>query len=146
MRRSVARVVNVAGQLAMVAIGAYLGLQAEQWREDRSKAALARATLRNFRDEIAANRAAIAAVHPYHDSVTAGLNRVFQSQMRAPRAINLVEVTTRSGFNGTNTADLQTTAYDLAVATQALGELPPDLSVRLARLYTRQRALAAFQN
>ena len=145
MRRSVERVANVAGQLAMIAVGAYLGLQAEQWREDRSKAALARATVQNFRDEIRTNRAEVAGLVPYQDSVSRGLHRVFNAQFRSQRSMALVDVLTGAGFNGVHLADFQTTAYELAVATQALGELPPPLGLRIARLYTEQRSLSGFQ-
>jgi hypothetical protein len=144
--RSLDRIASVAGQLAMIAVGAYLGLQAEQWRENRGKAALARTTVRNFREEIAANRAAAVRGQRYHDSASAGLHRVFADQMRTGRRMTLVEVVQASGYDGTQTADFQTTAYELAVATQALGELPPALGFQLARVYTRQRSIAAFQD
>ena len=144
MRGSVGRVANVAGQLAMIAVGAYLGLQAEQWREDRSKAALARATLRNFRDEIAANRATVERVRPYHDTVVAALDAAFLRHLRDANALPMRTFGAETRFGGTRTPELQTTAYELAVSTQALGELPPALALRLARVYTRQRALQGY--
>ena len=49
-------------------------------------------------------------------------------------------------FGGTRTPALQTTAYELAVSTQALGELPPALAFRLSGVYTRQRALESYEN
>ncbi len=121
----------------MIAVGAYLGLQAEQWREGRSKAALARATLRNFRDEIAVHRATVVRALPYHDTVVTALDTAFVRDLgdRGPLPMQSFGVETR--FAGTRTAERQTTAYELAVSTQAPGEMPPALALRLARIHTR---------
>jgi hypothetical protein len=140
------RALAAAGQLALVAVGVYLGLRADEWRDARQKSVLARRTLGNFRDEVAANRDGVRRAHPYHDSVSVGLSRLFAEQLRTGRRLNLIQVTTESGYDGFHTVDFQSTAYDLALATQALGELPPALGLRLARLYTRQRSLATFQD
>lgn len=146
MPRPLERAAALAGQLVLIAVGAYLGLQAEQWREDRAKAALGRSALRNFRDELAANRASLLRVRSYHDAAAAGLGRVFDDQLRTGRRLDLFDVARASGFNGTQSVTLQTTAYDLAVATQALAEVPPGLGLRIARAYTRQRALADYES
>ena len=133
-------------ELLMICVGVFLGLQVDQWREGRAKAELAHRTLANFRDEITANRAAIAEILPYHHATEGSLQRVVNQQFKTGAHMTLVDMLKATGWDGTKTRDLQTTAYDLAVATQALGELPPDLGLRVARLYTRQRALATFQD
>lgn len=140
------RAAAVAGQLVMIAVGAYLGLQAEQWREDREQARRAERALRTFREEIAGNRARFAAVLPYHRWVADSLRAGFTRTLTDRRPLPIMRLVRETGYNGTQTVDPQTTAYDLAVATQALGELPPALSYQLARVYTRQRALAAYQD
>lgn len=133
-------------ELLMICVGVFLGLQVDQWREGRTKTELARRTLMNFRDEMAANRAALAGVLPYHRAISDSLHRAFQQQFRTGQRVTLVDVSRSTGYDGTKLQDLQTTAYDLAIATQALGELPPELGLRLARVYTRQRSFTAYSD
>ena len=146
MPNVVGRAAAVAGQLAMIAVGAYLGLQAEQWREDRQQARRAERSLRTFRDEIAGNRARFAAALPYHRRMGDSLRAGFERTLTDARPLPIMRLVKETTFNGTQTVDPQTTAYDLAVATQALGELPAALSFQLSRVYNRQRALAAYQD
>lgn len=133
-------------ELLMICVGVFLGLQVDQWREGRAKAELAHRTLANFRDEITANRAAIAGVLLYHHAMDDSLRRLVNRRYASGARTTFADVFQRTGYDGSKTRDLQTTAYDLAIATQALGELPPDLGLRVARVYTRQRALSTFQD
>ena len=146
MPNALDRAAAVAGQLVMIAVGAYLGLQAEQWREDRQQARRAERSLQAFREEIAGNRALFAAKLPYHRTIADSLHHAFDRVLADARPLTIVRLVEETTYNGTQTVDPQTTAYDLAVATQSLGELPAALSFQLARVYNRQRALAAYQD
>ena len=72
-------VLRVLVEVVLIATGVFLGLAGDAWREREQKREAARASLRRFRTEIAANRAAVAAVRDYHvtrlASVTAYLNK-----------------------------------------------------------------------
>ena len=53
-------------EIALIATGVFLGLAGDAWREREQHRDAARASLRGFRAEIAANREAVAAVRDYH--------------------------------------------------------------------------------
>jgi hypothetical protein len=46
-------------------------------------------------------------------------------------------------FNGIHLVNFEHTAWDLALATQAVAHIEPDIAFRISRVYTRQ---ASFQN
>ena len=48
-------------QVALIAIGVFLGLAGEEWREDRENRQLAAETLHRFRAEVATNRDTVSA-------------------------------------------------------------------------------------
>ena len=52
--------------MLLISTGVFLGLMGEQWRERSRHHEVAEASLRRFRDEILANRKAVAAVKDYH--------------------------------------------------------------------------------
>ena len=137
-----ARRAAVLGQLALIVVGVYLGLQADEWRDRRRQAELTRTTLRAFHDEITRNRATLASVLPYHREVGRSLTRVWRAHLASGAPLTLDALRTEARYEGTQFPELSATAYDLAVATQVVGTLPPDLVSLLSRTYERQRDLA----
>ncbi|AHG88172.1 hypothetical protein J421_0635 [Gemmatirosa kalamazoonensis] len=126
---------RLALEVLLIAAGVFLGLAGDQWRENASHRALARETLRRFRAEIAANRAAVAAVRDYHVTTLRDL-RKYLSTSHATR--NVADVHLR-GLRG---VPFEHTAWDLAMSAQALSYVPPDVAVELSRVYNKQQAYA----
>ena len=133
----------LAVQFFLIGVAVFLGLQADQWREDRDHRAKVRATLMNFRTEVAQNRAKVAGRQPYHralaDSMAGGLQRP---------AGTIGEVMSRfrhegKRFRGMSPVDFTRTAWDLAIATEALSYMEPDLAFAIADVYHQQQV---FQN
>lgn len=135
-----------AGQFALIVIGVYLGLRAEQWRERRKDADATRAVLRAFRDEITANRAAVARVLPYHLLAGDSLAHAWKRHVTGGTPITYDALQNDMGYGGTRFVDLSATAYDLAVVTQAFANVEPTLALRLSRVYDRQRTLQRHQD
>lgn len=130
-------------QLFFIAAGVYLGMQADEWRQAREHRAAARATLLDFRTELLANRERLRTVAPiyarYVDSI-----RVSRERGDAPpRTVR--EVFRRLGWQGLAPIRFQRTAWELALATQALDHVPRPVAFRVARLYDGQEQLSEFQ-
>lgn len=128
-RRSVLRVLM---EVVLIAVGVFLGLAGDAWREREQKREAARASLRRFRAEIAANRAAVAAVRDYHvtrlASVTAYLNKDHKTR-------NVADVR----IEGLRWVTFEHSAWDIALATQALAYLDGDVAHSLSRVYSVQQ-------
>jgi hypothetical protein len=120
--------------VALIALGVFLGLLGDQWRENAEHRELAKATLTRIRAEFAKNRDAVAAVRSTHDSsflrIRAYLQTPPEEQARLPNP-----------FESTSPAFLEYTAWDVAIATQALNHIPPDLAQSIAHIYAVQHQL-----
>jgi hypothetical protein len=122
-------------EVALISVGVFLGLAGDQWRENNEHRQQARATLSRLRTEILQNRRAVDSVATYHAKALEGLRRYFEA-----------------GRQERNTADVQLqglqpvafghTAWDLALATQSLAYIPPDLAAGLATIYNAQQNYA----
>jgi hypothetical protein len=127
---------GLALEVAMVGVGVFLALMGEQWRERSEHRELARASLGRFRAEFVANRAAVVAVKDRHARDLEEIKRYFGADSAA-----------RAGmprpFHGTHPAFLEYTAWDLALATQALSYVDPQLASAIAHDYAIQRQLDA---
>ncbi len=121
-------------EIALIAAGVFLGLLGDQWREQAQRREHAQASLRRFRDEFRTNRRAVAAVRTHHLD---GL-RDIQAYFRADRA---TQARLGTPFRGTHPAFLEYTAWDLAIATQSLGDVAPELAHGISRVYAVQRQL-----
>src|SRR5688572_15159320 len=53
-------------QVALIAVGVFLGLAGEEWREDRENRRVAADALRRLRVELEVNRESVARVKDYH--------------------------------------------------------------------------------
>ena len=139
-------VVALVGQLALIVVGVFLGLQADEWRDRRKQDALRASTLRAFRDEVAHNREALARVLPYHRAMGDALTEVWKRHQGSGVPLTLGALRAESRYDGLRLPELAGTAYDLAVATQVLGSIDQPLVLLLSRTYERQRALARYQD
>ncbi len=105
----------------------------------RNTRELAQASLRRFRTEIMANRSALSAVTDYHATTRKKLVAYFASNKPKTAATFDVPV------HGLGPVFFEQTAWDLALATQSLAYIDPDLAFALSRSYTIQRGYAAQQ-
>jgi hypothetical protein len=120
-------------EVALISAGVFLGLAGEQWRENAQHREMAEASLRRFRAEISTNRKAVAAVRDYHASTMKALETYFAADVTA-------RPTPAPRLMGLQPAAFEDTAWDLALATQSLAYLEPELAFALARIYSRQQA------
>jgi hypothetical protein len=129
-------------EVAMIVVGVFLGLAAEQWREGRHEHELALASLRNFRAEVVTNQAEITRVRSYHEALARNLQKF--TEEKTPHTFR--RFMTDVQFQGTRTVNLEHTAWDLALATQALSYIKPDMAYAISRLYTRQQTFQTMEN
>lgn len=129
-------------ELLMIVIGVFLGASAEQLRETRHHHELATASLRNLRQEVAVNRARVAEKREYHMALGQGV----ASFVNSPGKPTLQRLLQLSHFNsGIAQIEFDHTAWDLALATQALPDIEPKLAYAISRVYTTQASFDAFQ-
>jgi hypothetical protein len=129
-RRSVLRVLL---EIALIATGVFLGLAGDAWREREQKREAALASLRRFRAEIAANREAVAAVRDYHVTTLASV-RSYLAKPNATRNVADVKI------SGLRWVTFEHSAWDIALATQALAFLDADVAHSLSRVYSAQQS------
>jgi hypothetical protein len=132
-------VLKIVLEVVLIGFGVFLGLMGDQWREQAQHRESAQASLRYFKTEIEANRKALAAVTEYHAKTAQGLQDFFKSDVPKTSANFKVDV------HGIGPVFFERTAWDLALATQALSYLDSDLAFALSRVYTLQNGYAAQQ-
>jgi hypothetical protein len=125
------RSLRIVLEIGLIAAGVFLGLAGDQWREKVAHREQAKATLQRFRSEMAANRAAVAAVAEYRVTTLANL-RAYLDKPHAAR--NTADVRLR----GLRIIHFEQGAWDLALATQSLSYVEPNLAADVSRLYNRQ--------
>jgi len=124
-------IVRIALEVVLIGTGVFLGLAGEQWRESMRHRDLAETSLRRFRTEILANRKAVAAVKDYHATTRTSVEAYLAD--RTPRLRDAVRV------NGVQPVFFERTAWDLAMATQSLNYIDPQLAFAIARVYNVQQ-------
>lgn len=129
-------------ELLMIVIGVFLGAMAEQWREAQHEHALAMASLRNFRREIADNRDRVLQVHDYH----VALGKRVDSVVNGGSTPSFREFVSKTGYRGVEPVDFDHTAWDLAIATQALTDFDPQLAYAISRVYTYQTSFQRYED
>jgi len=118
-------------EVALIGVGVFLGLAGEQWRQARADRQQAVESLRRFRAEIVANRAAVATVKDYHTQKLGELRAYFAAEPEARKTI-------RVAFEGLRPPRLDNTAWELALATQSLAHIEPELAFALSGVYGYQ--------
>ena len=121
-------------EVALITVGVFLALMVDQWRQGAEHRQLAEDTLGRFRTEFRMNRAAVAAVRAEHESAFQRIQAYFAAEPAA-------RATMTYPHSATNPAFMEYTAWDLAIATQALAYVDPDLAQSVAHLYAVQRQL-----
>ena len=134
--------VNILLEVVLISIGVFLALWANNWHEDRQHRAMAQSTLRNFADEMRANQQAVQKYRQYHETLAGELHQFLASdepptQERFDKNVH---------FQGVRPIIFEHTAWDLALATQALSFLKPQLAFDIAKVYTEQTAFQTLEN
>ena len=124
-------VLRIALEVVMLAVGVFLGLTGEQWREHRQHREAADAALRRFRAEIASNRKSVSAVKDYHVTMRGRIDKYLKDRDAA--AVSM---------QGIQPAFIEHTAWDLALATQSLAYIDERLAFALSRVYSTQQEYA----
>jgi len=126
---------HIALEVVLISAGVFLGLMGEQWRERSHQRELAEQALRRFRTEIVENRKAVADVKDYHATLLTQLGAQFKlpPEKRSGEGIQ---------FHGVRPANFDHSAWDLAIATQSLAFVDPDLALELSKLYNAQNFVA----
>jgi hypothetical protein len=115
-------------EVVLIALGVFLGLAAEQWRDRSERQERATETLRRIRAEMVANREAVRRVVGYHANALVQLKSFLSTPVpeRDEKALRM---------EGIQSAQFESTAWQLAQTTQALVDIDADLSFSLARVY-----------
>jgi type II secretory pathway pseudopilin PulG len=126
---------------AMIVLSVLLALAASSWADSRKHDRLANQALQSFEQEIRANRARIAAVLPYQDSLTAAVLR----------ADSLGGIHTYAdwrrffpSWSGFRPPDVTSSAWQSALSTGALSDIPYGTVAELSDLYNIQSKLDGF--
>jgi len=122
-------------EIALVAIGVFLALMADQWRSERQHREQARDALQRFKVEIETNQAAVAKVVEYHATTRTAIAGYLDPKTRDATKLQLA---------GIQPVVFEHTAWDLALATQSLADIDPPLAFELARLYGMQQMYAGL--
>jgi hypothetical protein len=118
-------------QVVLIAVGVFLGLAGEEWREDRENARAAADTMHRFRAEVAANRDMILGIKDYHAARLGELNTYLAAPPETRSSV-------RVDFEGIQAPRFQTTAWELAVASGTIAFLDQELASALAGTYAYQ--------
>ena len=133
---------NLLIEVVLVAVGVFLALWANNWHEDREHRAQARAALRNFASEMEANRQATQRNRTYHETLVRELEQFLRS--KEPASEDRLNKSVH--FEGMRPVIFEHTAWDLALATQALSYLDPDLAFDISKVYTQQNAFQKLED
>ena len=133
---------NLLIEVVLVAVGVFLALWANNWHEDREHRAQAQAALRNFVAEMDANRQATQRNRAYHETFARELREFLAS--KEPASEDRLNKSVH--FEGMRPVIFEHTAWDLALATQALSYLDSDLAFDISKVYTQQNAFQKLED
>ncbi|MBV9009363.1 MAG: hypothetical protein JO354_09400 [Verrucomicrobia bacterium] len=133
---------NLLIELLLVGAGVFLALLANNWHEARQHHELARITLRNFAKELRTNREDIQGKRAYHETLAREVRDVAASDEH----LDTRRFFTATHWQGLRPVFFEHTAWDLAVATQALTYIPSDLAFTISSVYTQQNAFQTYEN
>lgn len=125
-------------EVALISAGVFLGLLGEEWREKAGHQALADASLLRFRAEHRANKAEVERVHGRHVQQRQALEKYFAEHqaalldVRQPLPQPVPDMATDS-------AGVAYAAWDVALATQSLAYIDPDLVAAMSSAYRLQQ-------
>jgi hypothetical protein len=133
---------NLLFEVVLIAVGVFLALWANNWHENSEHRAQARAALRNFASEMEVNRQATQRYRQYHETLAGELHEFLAS--KEPPSDDRFNKSVH--FQGMRPVIFEHTAWDLALATQALSYLKPDLAFDISRVYTQQNAIQKLED
>ena len=133
---------NLFFEVALITIGVFLALWANNWHQNREHRAQAQAALRNFAGEMEANRQATQHYRQYHETLARELHEFLAST--EPPSDDRFNKSVH--FEGLRPVIFEHTAWDLALATQALSYLKPDLAFEISKVYTQQNAFQKLED
>ena len=133
---------NILLEVVLISLGVFLALLANNWHEEREHHALAESALRNFADEMQTNRQAVQKERQYHEVLARELDQFLASN--EPPTEEQFQKSVH--FLGVRPVIFEHTAWDLALATQALAYLKPELAFDISRIYTKQGEVQTLQN
>lgn len=122
-------------EIVLISVGVFLAMAADQWRTDRQHRDQARAALQRLKVEIETNQVAVDKVKDYHVKMRKTIIAYLDPKTRA---------TTDLQMEGILPAIFEHTAWDLAITTQSLADIDPQLAYELARLYGLQQTYAGL--
>jgi hypothetical protein len=131
-------------EVALITTGVFLGLAGESWRESREHRELAAQSLRRFRDEFRANRAEVLRVHQRHVDEEKGMLAYLQAN--APALMAHMQDPTKSiptpvPDNTIDSAGFNYSAWDVALATESLAYIDPELVAMMSAAYRMQQLI-----
>jgi len=133
---------NLLFEVVLIAVGVFLALWANNWHENSEHRAQARSALRNFATEMEANRQATQRNRSYHETLARELIQFLRSSEPPTEERFSKEV----HFQGVRPVIYEHAAWDLALATQALSYLKPELAFDISKVYTQQNAFQTLEN
>ena len=124
---------RLALEVLLIGTGVFLGLAGEQWRESRGNRERAQASLRRFHTELRDNRKAVVDVRDYHVTLRMSLREYLKATPEQRKSISIK-------MQGVRPVFFETTAWDLALATQSLADIPQDVAFDISRVSRIQQA------
>ena len=131
-------------EVVLITAGVFLGLAGESWRESREHRELAEQSLRRFRQEFESNRKAVERVHQKHKEQEKALSAYFAANGPALMA-SLVDPRQQLPLPvpdvTTDSAVFDYSTWDVAVATQSLAYIEPDVVAMISDAQQMQRMI-----
>lgn len=119
-------------EVLLISAGVFFALLGEGWTERASQREMAEQALRRFRTEVVENREQVARVKDYHADMHGKIRAYLSAAAEDRDAVGL-------RLQGIQVVWFENTAWDLALATEALGHIDQDLAFDLAEIYDSQR-------
>jgi hypothetical protein len=129
-------------EIILITTGVSLGLAGEQWRESRHHQELARTSLERFRSEFQANRKEVLRVMEDHRKELDGL-RGYLRENNTTLIAHMIDHAKPIPFPlpraVTDSAGVDFSAWDFALATQSLAYIDPELVASMSSAYRLQQ-------
>src|SRR5262245_34048076 len=138
--------IKIGLEVLLITAGVFLGLLGEQWRTNAEHRELAAASLRRFRAEFRTNKAEVDRVHNRHVQELQGLEKYFkehQEELVASVADVRTPLPQPIPDFVTDSAGVAYSAWDVALATQSLAYIDPDLVAAMSGVYRLQQMYEA---
>jgi hypothetical protein len=137
-RRRTKSFLKIGLEVVLISVGVFLGLLGEQWRENAEHQTLADEALRRFRAEFQANKAEVERVHGRHLEQLQALQKYF-SEHSAVLGDARQLLPEPVPDMATDSAGVAYAAWDVALATQSLAYIDPDLVAAISSGYRLQQ-------